>query len=138
MGVPFLLCFPMDFYWFWVPSGTSLFIKKLRKQRFGTTCDEHEKRVRKNMIFKRLEPQKVNPRAGESMILRFCPSPEKHSILRLFWYLLFELLGSPIVENLSCMGTGSAINYESLANICKKFPQTLTEFTYISICLIII
>ena len=40
--------------------------------------------------------------------------------------------------NLSCMGTGSAINYESLANICKKFPQTLTEFTYISICLIII
>ena len=33
--------------------------------------------------------------------------------------------------------TGSAINYESLANICKKFPQTLTEFTYISICLII-
>ena len=39
---------------------------------------------------------------------------------------------------LSCMGTGSAINYESLANICKKFPQTLTEFTYISICLMII
>ena len=29
-------------------------------------------------------------------------------------------------QNLSSMGTGSAINYESLANICKKFPQTLT------------
>ena len=41
-------------------------------------------------------------------------------------------------KNLSSMGTGSAINYESLANICKKFPETLTEFTYISICLIII
>ena len=44
----------------------------------------------------------------------------------------------PFFPNLSCMGTGSAINYESLANICKKFPQTLTEFMYISICLIII
>ena len=32
-------------------------------------------------------------------------------------------------KNLSSMGTGSAINYESLANICKKFPQTLTELT---------
>ena len=40
--------------------------------------------------------------------------------------------------NLSCMGTGSAINYESLASICNRFSQTLTEFTYISICLIII
>ena len=62
------------------------------------------------------------------MILRFCPSPEKSSIWELFWYLLLELLGSPIVENLSCMGTGSAINYERLTNMGKKCPQTFREF----------
>ena len=39
---------------------------------------------------------------------------------------------NPPLFYLSSMGTGSAINYESLANIYKKFPQTLTEFTYIS------
>ena len=82
------------------------------------------------MIFEWLEPRKVNARAGESMILRFVQLQKKLHI-GLFWYLLLQLLGSPILENLSCMGTGSAINYESLANICKKFPQTLTEFTYI-------
>ena len=36
---------------FWVPSGTSFSIKKLEKQRFGTTCGGHEKRVRKRCDF---------------------------------------------------------------------------------------
>ena len=52
------------------------------------------------MIFERLEPRKVNPCAGESMISMFCPTPGKCSILEVFWYLLLELLGSPIVENM--------------------------------------
>ena len=58
----------------------------------------------KAMIFEWLEPRKVSPRAGGSMILRFCPTPEKTSILKLFWYLLLELLGSPIVENMIFRG----------------------------------
>ena len=58
----------------------------------------------KHMIFEWLEPRKVSPRRGESMILMFYPSPEKPSILGLFWYLLLELLGSPIVENVVFKG----------------------------------
>ena len=58
----------------------------------------------KNMIFEWLEPWKMSPRAGGSMILMFCPTPEKGSILGLFWYLLLELLGSPIVENMVFRG----------------------------------
>ena len=56
------------------------------------------------MIFEWLESRKVSPRAGGSMILRICASPEKSSILGLFWYLLFELLGSPTVENIVLKG----------------------------------
>ena len=56
------------------------------------------------MIFEGLESRKVRPRAGGSMILRFWASPEKSSILGLFWYLLFELLGSPTVENIVLKG----------------------------------
>ena len=41
----------MVFYWFWVPSGTSFFIKKLEKQRFGTTRSGHQKRFRKMYDF---------------------------------------------------------------------------------------
>ena len=52
----------------------------------------------KAMIFEWLESRKVNPRAGGSMILRFCPTPGKCFILKVFWYLLLELLGSPIVD----------------------------------------
>ena len=37
---------------FWVPSGTSFSIKKLEKQRFGTTCGEHGKGVRKRCGFR--------------------------------------------------------------------------------------
>ena len=36
---------------FWVPSGTSFSIKKLEKHRFGTTCGEHGKGVRKRCGF---------------------------------------------------------------------------------------
>ena len=56
------------------------------------------------MIFEWLESRKVSPRAGESMILRFCPTPGKSSILQVFWYLLLELLGSPTVENIVLKG----------------------------------
>ena len=56
------------------------------------------------MIFAWLEPCKMSPRAGGSMILRFWASPEKSSILGLFWYLLFELLGFPTVENIVLKG----------------------------------
>ena len=56
------------------------------------------------MIFEWLESRKVSPRAGENMILRFCTSPEKSSILWLFWYFLFELLGCPTVENIVLKG----------------------------------
>ena len=41
----------MVLYWFWVPSGTSFFIKKLEKQRFGTTRSGHEKSVQKRCDF---------------------------------------------------------------------------------------
>ena len=51
------------------------------------------------MIFECLEPWKMNPRAGGSMILRFCPTPGKGFILEEFWYLLLDLLVSPIVDN---------------------------------------
>ena len=56
------------------------------------------------MIFEGLEPWKMNPRAGGSMILMFCPTPGKCSILKEFWYLPLELLGSPIVENMVFRG----------------------------------
>ena len=56
------------------------------------------------MIFEWLDSRKVSPRAGGRMILRFWASREKSSILRLFWYLLFELLGSPTVENIVLKG----------------------------------
>ena len=36
----------MVLYWFWVPSETSFSIKKLEKQRFGTTWNGHEKIAR--------------------------------------------------------------------------------------------
>ena len=58
----------------------------------------------KDMIFEWLEPQKVSPRAGGSMILRFCPTPGKSSILEVFWYLLLKLLVSPMVENMVFRG----------------------------------
>ena len=80
------------------------FIKKLENQSLGTTRGGHEKRVRKNMIFEWLEPRKASPRRGESMILMFCPSPEKSSILDVFWYLLLELLGTSIVERIVFRG----------------------------------
>ena len=57
------------------------------------------------MIFAWLEPCKMSPRAGGSMILRFWASPEKSSILGWFWYLLLELLGSAILENIVFRGT---------------------------------
>ena len=79
-------------------------MKKLEKHSFGTTRSGHEKKSEKRRIFERLEPRKVSPRAGESMILRFCPTPGKNSILEVFWYLLLELLGSPIVENMVFRG----------------------------------
>ena len=184
------------------PLGSLSYSKNLKNRVSGWLEADIKKESEKHLIFERLEPRKVSPRAGGSMILRFCPTPGKCSILEVFWYLLLQPLGSPILEkmlfkgcfifvrflhrllchfrppkwppnhvkwrsifgtifyrsaglrsgmiavpsppgtplsfNLSSMGTGSAINYESLANICKKFPQTLTEFTYISICLIII
>ena len=41
----------MVLYWFWVPSGTSFLIKKLEKQRFGTTRSGHEKSVQKTYDF---------------------------------------------------------------------------------------
>ena len=41
----------MVFHWFWVPSGTSFFIKKLEKQSLGTTPSGHQKRVRKMFEF---------------------------------------------------------------------------------------
>ena len=41
----------MAFYWFGVPSGNSFFIKKLEKQRLGTTRSDHQKRVRKRYDF---------------------------------------------------------------------------------------
>ena len=56
------------------------------------------------MIFEWLESRKVSPRAGGSMILRFCPTPENGSILEVFWYLLLELLGSPILEKMLFRG----------------------------------
>ena len=56
------------------------------------------------MIFQCLEPRKMNPRAGGSMILMVCPTPEKGSISEVFWYLLLELLGSPTVENIVLKG----------------------------------
>ena len=56
------------------------------------------------MIFAWLEPCKMSPRAGESMILRFCPTPGKSSILEVFSYLLLDLLGSPTVENIVLKG----------------------------------
>ena len=56
------------------------------------------------MIFEWLDSRKVSPRAGGSMILKFWASREKSSILGLFWYLLFELLGSPTVENIVFKG----------------------------------
>ena len=56
------------------------------------------------MIFEQLESRKVSPRAGGSMILRFWASPEKSSILGLFWYLLFELLVSPSREKMLFRG----------------------------------
>ena len=56
------------------------------------------------MIWKRLEPWNMSPRAGESMILRFCPTPGKHSILEMFSYVLLELLESPTVENIVLKG----------------------------------
>ena len=58
----------------------------------------------KCMLFEWLEPRKVSCRAGGSMILTFCPSPENTSILGLFWYLLLELLGFPILENVVFKG----------------------------------
>ena len=63
-----------------------------------------KKRSEKGVIFERLEPRKVIPRAGESMILRFCPTPGKNSILGVFSYLLLDLLGSPTVENIVLEG----------------------------------
>ena len=63
-----------------------------------------KKKSEKRRIFERLEPRKVSPRAGESMILRFCPTPGKYFILEVFWYLLLELLGSPTVENIVLKG----------------------------------
>ena len=56
------------------------------------------------MISEGLESRKVSPRAGESMILRFCPTPGKTFILEVFWYLLLEFLGSPTVENIVLKG----------------------------------
>ena len=41
----------MVLYWFWVPSETSFSIKKLEKQRFGTTRSGHEKSVQKRYDF---------------------------------------------------------------------------------------
>ena len=41
----------MVFYWFWIPSGTSFFIKQLEKQSFGMTRSGHQKRVRKKYDF---------------------------------------------------------------------------------------
>ena len=52
----------------------------------------------KHVIFEMLEPRKVSSRRGESMILRFCSTLEKGFILGLFWYLLLELLGSPVID----------------------------------------
>ena len=51
----------MVFYWFWVPSGTSFFIKKLEKQSLGTTPSGHQKRVRKRYDFWEAGISKTEP-----------------------------------------------------------------------------
>ena len=64
------------------------------------------------MIFEKLESRKLSPRAGGSMILRFWASPEKSSILELFWYLLFELLDSPSREKMVFRGAWILFAFE--------------------------
>ena len=143
-------------------------IKKLEKQRFGTTRSGHEKSVQKRYDFWEAGISKSEPpcrrehdfevlsnsrkklHIGDVLVPPFgafgVSYRRKHGFQGCLNFVRFldRLLHhfkhpkwSP-KSYLSSMGTGSAINYESLANICKKFPQTLTEFTYISISLIII
>ena len=52
-----------------------------------------KKQFEKGVIFEWLEPRKVNPRAGESMILMFCPTPEKTSILEVVLVPPFRAFG---------------------------------------------
>ena len=81
------------------------FYQKARQTDFKDDSKRSSKKgSEKSMIFERLEPRKVSPRAGGSMILRFCPTPGNCSILEVFWYLLFELLGSPILEKMLFRG----------------------------------
>ena len=54
----------MVLYWFWVPSETSFSIKKLEKQRFGTTRSGHEKMVRKTSDFWVAGTSKSEPPSG--------------------------------------------------------------------------
>ena len=51
----------MVFYWFGVPSGNSFFIKKLEKQRLGTTRSDHQKTVPKKYDFWVAEISKSEP-----------------------------------------------------------------------------
>ena len=102
------LIFNSVFEWFCTDFGYplgALFSSKSQKNRLQGRLEAGIKKgSEKGRIFERLEPRKVTPRAGESMILRFCPTPGKNSILEVFSYLLLDLVGSPTVENMVLKG----------------------------------
>ena len=86
------------------PLGALFYAKTGKNIVSGRLAAGMKKGSEKSRIFERLEPRKVIPRAGESMILKFCPTPGKSSILEVFSYLLLDLLGSPTVENIVLKG----------------------------------
>ena len=100
LGVHFYLCL-FGFLLIWGTLWDFFLINTIRKTEFRDDSRRAWKTCPKNVWFvSGWNPEKWTPVQAGAWFWGFCPTPEKNSMLEVFWYLLLELLGSSSREKM--------------------------------------